>query len=122
VHVVDDRFTKLVVAAARTQQTNDLQQLAPMLQAIDATLAAAGVNDRPGTVTDCVTPPTRRGLRNTLVRVSARSGDQVAVELAGGPAGAGGQEGQAAQQVGDAQGGVRVWASHLVVLSAWVRR
>jgi transposase len=37
--------TQVVVAAELTQQANDLQQLAPMLAAIDATLAAAGVGD-----------------------------------------------------------------------------
>jgi hypothetical protein len=36
---------QVVVAAELTQQANDLQQLAPMLAAIDATLAAAGIDD-----------------------------------------------------------------------------
>ena len=36
----------MVVAAELTQQANDLQQLAPMLTAIRATLAAAGISDR----------------------------------------------------------------------------
>jgi Transposase DDE domain len=36
---------QVVVAAELTQQANDLQQLAPMLAAIDASLAAAGVAD-----------------------------------------------------------------------------
>jgi hypothetical protein len=39
-----------VVAAELTQQANNLQQLGPMLDATAATLAAAGVQDRPGTV------------------------------------------------------------------------
>jgi hypothetical protein len=39
---------QVVVAAALTQQANDLQQLAPMLQAVDQTLAAADVDQRPG--------------------------------------------------------------------------
>jgi hypothetical protein len=39
-----------VVAAALTQDANDLQQLDPMLQATTATLAAAGIVDRPGTL------------------------------------------------------------------------
>jgi hypothetical protein len=37
---------QIVVAAELTQQANDLQQLAPMLAAIGATLAAAGIDDR----------------------------------------------------------------------------
>jgi Transposase DDE domain len=37
---------QIVVAAELTQQANDLQQLTPMLAAIGATLAAAGVGDR----------------------------------------------------------------------------
>jgi Transposase DDE domain len=37
---------QVVVAAELTQQANDLQQLAPMLTAIRATLAAAGISDR----------------------------------------------------------------------------
>jgi hypothetical protein len=41
---------QVVVAAALTQQANDLQQLAPMLQAVDQTLAAAEIPDRPGTL------------------------------------------------------------------------
>jgi transposase len=36
---------QVVVAAELTQQANDLQQLAPMLTAIRATLAAAGIGD-----------------------------------------------------------------------------
>jgi transposase len=45
---------QIVVAAELTQQANDLNQLRPMLQATAATLAAAGVQDRPGTVlADC---------------------------------------------------------------------
>jgi Transposase domain (DUF772) len=45
---------QLVVAAELTQQTNDLLQLQPMLEAIDATLAAAGITDRPEMVlADC---------------------------------------------------------------------
>jgi hypothetical protein len=37
---------QVVVAAELTQRANDLQQLAPMLTAIHATLAAAGISDR----------------------------------------------------------------------------
>jgi transposase len=39
---------QLVVAAELTQDANDLQQLDPMLQATAATLAAAGIKERPG--------------------------------------------------------------------------
>jgi hypothetical protein len=39
---------QIVVAAALTQQANDLQQLAPMLAAVDQTLAAADIDQRPG--------------------------------------------------------------------------
>jgi hypothetical protein len=39
---------QIVVAAALTQQANDLQQLAPMLGAVDQTLAAADIPQRPG--------------------------------------------------------------------------
>jgi hypothetical protein len=39
---------QVVVAAALTQQANDLQQLAPMLVAVDQTLAAAEIPERPG--------------------------------------------------------------------------
>jgi transposase len=39
---------QVVVAAALTQQANDVQQLAPMLAATTATLAAAGIAERPG--------------------------------------------------------------------------
>jgi hypothetical protein len=38
----------VVVAAALTQQANDVQQLGPMLATITATLAAAGITERPG--------------------------------------------------------------------------
>jgi transposase len=38
---------QVVVAAALTQQANDLQQLQPMLQAVDQTLRAADIQDRP---------------------------------------------------------------------------
>jgi hypothetical protein len=38
------------VAAELTQDANDLQQLDPMLQATAATLAAAGIAERPGTL------------------------------------------------------------------------
>jgi transposase len=38
---------QLVVAAELTQDANDLQQLDPMLKAIAATLAAAGIEERP---------------------------------------------------------------------------
>jgi hypothetical protein len=41
---------QVVVAAELTQQANDLQQLQPMLQAVDQTLAAAEIPDRPGTL------------------------------------------------------------------------
>jgi Transposase DDE domain len=42
------------VAAELTQQANDLQQLGPMLDATAATLAAAGIAERPGTLlADC---------------------------------------------------------------------
>jgi hypothetical protein len=45
---------QVIVAAELTQQANDLQQLGPMLDATAATLAAASVQDRPGTVlADC---------------------------------------------------------------------
>jgi Transposase DDE domain len=45
---------QVIVAAELTQQTNDLQQLDPMLSATTLTLAAAGVQDRPGTLlADC---------------------------------------------------------------------
>ena len=39
---------QVIVAAELTQQANDLQQLAPMLAATAATLAAAGIPQRPG--------------------------------------------------------------------------
>jgi transposase len=41
---------QVIVAAELTQDANDLQQLQPMLDATAATLTAAGVQDRPGTV------------------------------------------------------------------------
>jgi hypothetical protein len=41
---------QVVVAATLTRDANDLQQLQPMLQAVDQTLAAAQVQDRPGTL------------------------------------------------------------------------
>jgi transposase len=41
---------QVVVAAELTQDANDLQQLGPMLEATAATLAAAGIPARPGTV------------------------------------------------------------------------
>jgi transposase len=41
---------QVIVAAELTQQANDLQQLDPMLAATTATLAAAGIADRPGTL------------------------------------------------------------------------
>jgi transposase len=45
---------QLFVAAELTQQANDLNQLQPMLAATAATLAAAGIPERPGTVlADC---------------------------------------------------------------------
>jgi Transposase DDE domain len=45
---------QLVVAAELTQQTNDLLQLKPMLEAVAVTLAAAGISDRPETLlADC---------------------------------------------------------------------
>jgi hypothetical protein len=39
---------QIVVAAELTREANDLQQLAPMLQAADQTLAAADIHQRPG--------------------------------------------------------------------------
>jgi hypothetical protein len=45
---------QVIVAAELTQQANDLQQLQPMLAATAATLAAAGIAERPGTLlADC---------------------------------------------------------------------
>jgi hypothetical protein len=45
---------QVIVAAELTQQANDLQQLEPMLAATAATLAAAGVPQRPGRLlADC---------------------------------------------------------------------
>jgi transposase len=41
---------QVVVAAGLTGEANDLQQLEPMLQALDETLAAAQILDRPGTL------------------------------------------------------------------------
>ena len=41
---------QVVIAAALTQDANDVQQLAPMLQAVDQTLAAAEIPDRLGTL------------------------------------------------------------------------
>jgi transposase len=41
---------QLIVAAELTQDANDLQQLDPMLQATTATLAAAGIVERPDTL------------------------------------------------------------------------
>jgi transposase len=41
---------QIVVAAELTQDANDVQQLAPMLQAVDRALAAAQIPARPGTV------------------------------------------------------------------------
>jgi transposase len=41
---------QVVVAAELTQQANDLNQLEPMLDATAATLATAGISERPGTV------------------------------------------------------------------------
>jgi transposase len=41
---------QVIVAAELTQDANDLQQLDPMLTATAATLAAAGIPDRPGTL------------------------------------------------------------------------
>jgi transposase len=41
---------QVIVAAELTQDANDFQQLEPMLQATTATLAAAGVAERPGTL------------------------------------------------------------------------
>jgi transposase len=38
--------TQVVVAAELTQQANDLQQLAPMLTAVNTTLVGAGISDR----------------------------------------------------------------------------
>jgi len=39
--------SQIVVAAELTREANDLQQLAPMLQAADQTLAAADIHERP---------------------------------------------------------------------------
>jgi transposase len=45
---------QVIVAAELTQQANDLQQLQPMLEATAATLAAAGIPERPRTLlADC---------------------------------------------------------------------
>jgi transposase len=41
-------FEQIIVAAELTQDANDFQQLHPMLDATAATLAAAGIQDRPG--------------------------------------------------------------------------
>jgi transposase len=41
---------QVVVAADLTREANDLQQLEPMLGAVDQTLAAAQIQDRPGTL------------------------------------------------------------------------
>jgi transposase len=41
---------QVIVAAELTQQANDLQQLQPMLTATAATLGAAGITQRPGTL------------------------------------------------------------------------
>jgi Transposase DDE domain len=41
---------QVIVAAELTQDANDFQQLQPMLAATTATLAAAGIQDRPGTL------------------------------------------------------------------------
>jgi transposase len=41
---------QVIVAAELTQHANDFQQLQPMLDATTATLAAAGIQDRPGTL------------------------------------------------------------------------
>jgi hypothetical protein len=41
---------QVIVAAELTQQANDLKQLHPMLEATAATLAAAGIPQRPGTL------------------------------------------------------------------------
>jgi transposase len=42
---------QIIVAAELTQHSNDFQQLHPMLQATTATLAAAGIAQRPGMLT-----------------------------------------------------------------------
>jgi transposase len=41
---------QVVIAAELTQDANDVQQLAPLLQAVDQTLAAAQIPQRPGTL------------------------------------------------------------------------
>jgi transposase len=41
---------QVIVAAELTQDANDFQQLQPMLETIAATLDAAGIQDRPGTL------------------------------------------------------------------------
>jgi hypothetical protein len=42
--------SQIVVAAELTREANDLQQLQPMLQAVDQVLAAAEIHQRPGTL------------------------------------------------------------------------
>jgi Transposase DDE domain len=41
---------QVIVAAELTQDANDFQQLAPMLDALTATLVGAGIAERPGTL------------------------------------------------------------------------
>jgi transposase len=41
---------QVVVAAELTREANDVQQLAPMVQAVDRTLGAADLHERPGTL------------------------------------------------------------------------
>jgi hypothetical protein len=41
---------QVIIAAELTQDANDFQQLQPILEAISATLDAAGIQDRPGTL------------------------------------------------------------------------
>jgi hypothetical protein len=48
--VTEDQVVVVVVAAGLTREANDLQQLQPMLQAVDQALVAAEVPDRPATV------------------------------------------------------------------------
>ena len=40
---------QIIVAAGVTQEANDVQQLKPMLETLESTLEAAGIEERPGT-------------------------------------------------------------------------
>jgi hypothetical protein len=81
---------QVIVAAELTQQANDLQQLAPMLAATTATLAAADIPQRPGRLlADCgywtianltqlpdapelLIPPARHGRQGKPARMASR--------------------------------------------------